>query len=160
LAAFLDRLCISRRGRVWLDVLLRSDEGHDLDQVGLLGWLLGFDKYVDREGGEASALALPVPSDYLIAALATRLRGPIQRRAALPQIEHDGCGALWLTFETGPRRFDRMVCTVPPPALGALHLAGLSEQKQRAIRGYGVSLVLKIALAFERPWWEAHPSGG
>jgi monoamine oxidase len=53
LAAFLDRLCISRRGRAWLAVLLRSDEGHDLDQVGLLGWLLGFEKYVDREGGRA-----------------------------------------------------------------------------------------------------------
>src|SRR5262249_15217590 len=101
LAAFLDRLCISRRGRAWLDVLLRSDEGHDLEQVGLLGWLLGFAQYVDREGGEASALALPVASDGLVAALAARIRGPIQRRAVLRRVEGDRRGALWLTFATG-----------------------------------------------------------
>jgi monoamine oxidase len=160
LAAFLDRLSISRRGRAWLDVVLRSDEGHDLDQVGLLGWLLGFEKYVDREGGEASALALPMPGECLVAALAAQIRGPIQRRTALRLVECDGRGALWLTFETGPQCFDRMVCTVPPTALGALRLPGLSEHKQRAICGYGASLVLKVALAFERPWWEAHPSGG
>ena len=53
-----------------------------------------------------------------------------------------------------------MVCTVPPTALGALRLPGLSAHKQRAICGTGASLVLKVALAFERPWWEAHPSGG
>jgi monoamine oxidase len=101
-----------------------------------------------------------VPGDCLVASLAALIRGPIHRRAALRRVQCDERGALWLTFEIGPRRFDRMVCTVPPTALGALCLPDLLEQKQRAIRGYGASLVLKIALEFEQPWWEAHPSGG
>src|SRR5262249_34581384 len=55
LASFMRANTQSELGRFWVNSKYRSDEGDDLDQIGLLGWLAGFQLYVNRTGGEMCA---------------------------------------------------------------------------------------------------------
>lgn len=158
LAAFVAEHARTPRGRAWVDVLLRGDEGHDLDHVGLLGWLLGVAPTLDRAGAEGGAMGFSVPSDELIRRMAARVRGEIRTQAVVSRVAATGPQGVTLEIDGALERFSRVVFAVSPPALRALAIPGLSPRKRAALAATGTSRVLKVALAYERPWWD--PFGG
>lgn len=159
LASFVEELASSPRGRAWLELRLRGDEGTDLDQVGLLGWLLGWSCYLDREGDEPSRFALSQPSDVLLERMAAGLARPVSLRTPVRALEPEGDGVV-VHAAAWRRRFDRVIVTVPPPALRRIALPPLPPRKQQALAACGSSSALKIALAYARPWWRDRPGRG
>lgn len=159
LASFVEQVASSARGRAWLELRLRGDEGTDLDQVGLLGWLLGWSCYLDRAGDEPGRLALPQASDVLLERMAADLARPVSLRTPVRALEHDGEGIV-VHAATWQRRFDRVILTLPPPQLRRIALPPLPPRKQQALAACGSSSALKIALAYARPWWRDRPGRG
>jgi monoamine oxidase len=157
LAGFFDEHARSGRGRWWLEAKYRSDEGDDLSRVGLLGWLVGYQLYVDRAGEEPCALRLPVPARELCARLAADLRTPPRLGHVLRAVERDSRGAT-LAFEAPGgscrERFDEVVLTLPPSCLSRVDFRPELPSPQRAAhRSTRMGRAVKIVWEFERAFW-------
>lgn len=140
LGEWLDEKCMSPRGRWWAEAVARSDEGEDTRLVGLQGWLNGYAHYLDREPGDMSSYRFSVPAATICAQMAARLAQPVLTGTPVKQITESG----EVVIEGQARRFDRVVCAVPPSQFRVL---GLGDPPCRMARA------IKIILEFTEPWW-------
>jgi monoamine oxidase len=153
LASFMRANTRSELGHFWVNSKYRSDEGDDLDQIGLLGWLAGFQLYANRTGGEMCAYHLPCSSQELCTWMLSSLEAVPSFGSALQGIRQARNGVT-LFFRRGAVEVDRVVLTLPPRCLERLSFdAPLEARRRRAIEACRMGRAVKIAWQFDRPWW-------
>ena len=159
LASFIRQHCQSDRGYWWMTANLRSDEGDDLSNIGLLGWLTGYIHYVDRENlnrgeSEMSAYRAPMGFSNLLESMRADLKGEVIFDAPLQRVQHSSAGVT-LNFESKIESFDALVLTLPPRCLERVVFEpALDTAKRCAIEACGMSRAIKIVWEFSRPWWK------
>jgi monoamine oxidase len=160
LASFVRSHTHSERGRWWLTAKLRSDEGDDLDQIGLLGWLSGYLHYLDREDDAMSAFRIPEGGEFFCQRLARSLRAPVELDRVLQRVIQSPTGVK-LEFTDGMVEVDRVILTLPPPALErVIFEPALSVEKRCAVEACRMSRAVKICWEFSEPWWKDQGWGG
>jgi monoamine oxidase len=160
LATFLGEVTTSERGNWWVTSKDRSDEGDDLDQVGLLGWLSGYLPYLDRDGDVMSAYRVPGGWRNLCERILSRLRATAHFGKVLQRVRQDSEGVT-LIFEDGQTRVDRVILTLPPPALERVVFEpALTCPKRCAIEACRMGRSVKICWEFEEAWWQDQGWGG
>ena len=153
LASFMRANTQTELGRFWVNSKYRGDEGDDLDQIGLLGWLAGFQLYVNRTGGEMCAYHLPCDSQELCAWMLSTLQAAPSFGSALQGVRR-GQNGVTLFFNTGAVEADRVVLTLPPRRLERLWFdAPLEARQWQAMQACRMSRAVKIVWQFDRPWW-------
>ncbi|RYG33968.1 FAD-dependent oxidoreductase, partial [bacterium] len=145
----------------WVNSKYRSDEGDDLERIGLLGWLGGFMHYLDREGDELSSHRFPGGTSALCSLMAGSLRQEVRFGQVVRRVTQDASGVT-LQFESeSTERFDRVVLTLPPRCLeDVVFEPPLGASKRCAVEACGMSRAIKIALRYERAWWTEAGWGG
>ena len=152
-AQFMRETTHSERGLFWVTAKYRSDEGEDLDRVGLLGWLAGFMLYTERQGGELAAWRLPGGSGDLCARMLSRLQAPASFGRVLQTVRQDQAGVS-LLFGDGEERVDRVVLTLPPSCLKRVEFEPpLTTEQSAAVEACRMGRIVKICWEFEFPWW-------
>lgn len=160
LGDFLREHTQSDEGLWWVTAKYRSDEGDDLDKIGLLGWLSGYMNYLDREGDVMSAYRVPGGFRGLCERMVGSLRTTPCYGAVLHKVSQDE-GGLWLHFERSKERVDHVVLTLPPPALErVIFEPALTVRKRCAVEACGMSRAVKISWEFDRAWWIDDGWGG
>lgn len=160
LGDFLREHTSSERGLWWVNAKYRSDEGDDLERIGLLGWLSGYMHYLDREGEEMSAYRFPGGASRLFDRMAGSLKAEPTYGAVLQRVRQDS-GGVTLVFDRGEARVDHVILTLPPPALERVVFEpALSVEKRCAVEACRMSRAIKIVWEFDRPWWEEAGWGG
>lgn len=150
----------TERGLWYVNAKYRSDEGEDLDRVGVLGWLVGFQNYLGREGDEASAYRFPGGAGLLCEKMLGSLRAEPQFMRQLERVRQDASGVT-LTFDNGDERVDRVVLTLPPRALEKVVFEpALSPGKRCSIEACRLSRAIKIVWQFREAWWKERSWGG
>lgn len=160
LATFLREQTTSERGLWWVTAKYRSDEGDDPEQVGLLGWLAGFLHYLDRDGDVMSAYRVPGGWRNLCERMLSKLHSEAHFGKVLQRVRQDSEGVT-LIFEDGQVRVDRVILTLPPPALERVVFEpALTGQKRCAIEASRMGRTVKISWEFEEAWWQDQGWGG
>jgi len=160
LGDFLREHTSSERGLWWVNAKYRSDEGDDLERIGLLGWLSGYMHYLDREGEEMSAYRFPGGASRLFDRMVGSLKAEPSYGAVLQRVRQDG-GGVTLVFDRGEARVDHVILTLPPPALERVVFEpALSVEKRCAVEACRMSRAIKLVWEFDRPWWEEAGWGG
>jgi monoamine oxidase len=148
------------RGLWWVNAKVRSERGEDPDQLGLLGWLAGYLRYLDREGDVATASRFPGGAGQLVAQAVGSLQTAISYNRVLTRVRQDEEGVT-LVFEDGETRVDRVILTLPPPVLERIVFEpALSVAKRCAIEACRMNRLIKISWQFDRPWWHDLAWGG
>lgn len=162
LASFLELVCGSPEGQWWMNANLRSDEGEDIQNIGLLGWLCGYRHYLDRENpnrgeSEMSAYRCGTGFTNLLTKMAAGLHQPVKLDYILERV-----GKSQLSFSNGEvASFDKVVITLPPRCLERVVFdPALPKEKRCAIEACGMSRAIKIALRFKSKWWEEEGFSG
>ncbi|HVT13255.1 MAG TPA: NAD(P)/FAD-dependent oxidoreductase [Fimbriimonadaceae bacterium] len=160
LSGFIRELATSERGHWWVTAKYRSDEGDDLDQVGLLGWLAGYLNYLDRDGDVMSAYRVPGGWRHLCERMLSRLHAEAHFGRVLQRVRQDA-GGVTLVFEDGQTHVDQVVLTLPPPALERVVFEpALTCPKRCAIEACRMGRSVKICWEFEEGWWQDQGWGG
>jgi monoamine oxidase len=158
LDSFLRQHCQSERGYWWMTANLRSDEGEDLNRIGLLGWLCGYTHYINRENlnrGESEMSAYRTPGGFqrIFDQMRDELKSEIRLGMPLLKVEK-GALSVRLTFEDATEVFDAVVLTLPPRCLEQILFdPPLSPAKRCAIEACGMSRAIKISWQFDQAWW-------
>lgn len=153
LGDFLRENTSSSRGLWWVWANFRSDEGEDPDKISLLGWLCGYMHYLDRDAGAMSAFRVPGGMSVMIDAMAKTLDARPHLGAVLRRVRQDSEGVC-LQFDSHEVEFDRVVLTLPPPALELVVFEpALTGPKRCAIEACEMGSAIKISLQFDSPWW-------
>lgn len=143
----------SERGLWWVGAQVRSDEGDDPDQIGLLGWLNGYLHYLDRDGDIMSAFRFMNGSQELIERIIGGLHAEAEYNRPLRRVRQTPQGVT-LSFEDGDEKVDRALLTLPPPCLERIVFEpALSSFKRCAIEACRMSRAIKICWQFEHAWW-------
>jgi monoamine oxidase len=160
LADFLRENTNSERGHWWVTSKLRSDEGDDLERIGLLGWLTGYMHYLERDGDVMSAYRLPGGSRVLAEKIIAKLRGAINFGSVLERVTQNGDGVL-LQFDNGISQVDKVVLTLPPGCLEhVVFEPALTVDKRCAIEAGEMGRACKIVWQFDEAWWKNLDWGG
>lgn len=160
LADFLNEHTQSERGLWYVTAKYRSDEGEDPENIGLLGWLAGYLHYLDREGDVMSAFRVPGGFGTLCKRMASTLRFEPHLSSPLLRVSQDPLGVT-LTFEKGQSRFDRVILTLPPPALEHVVFdPALPVKKRCAVEACRMGRTIKLMWEFDKAWWEGEEWGG
>lgn len=158
LDSFLRQHCQSERGYWWMTANLRSDEGEDLNRIGLLGWLCGYTHYINRENlnrGESEMSAFRTPGGFqrIFEQMQRELKAEIRFGMPLSKVEK-GAKSVKLTFESATEVFDAVILTLPPRCLEQILFdRPLSPEKRCAIEACEMSRAIKISWQFDRAWW-------
>lgn len=154
LADLVAQAATTERGAWWLTANYRSDEGDDLDQIGLTGWLSVFRQYADREGNELSAYSLEHGMGSLLDALAGPVGDRIRFGCRVRSVTQ-GVGVS-LGLASGERiNADAVIAAVPPWSLDSIAWEPAPSPAQRAAwRRCGRARAIKIAFIFDRAWWQ------
>lgn len=160
LGDFLREHTQSERGLWWVNAKVRSEKGEDPDGLGLLGWLTGYLRYLDREGDVVTSFRLPGGGSAVIEKALATVRAQPEFNRVLTRIRQDEAGVT-LIFEDGVEIVDHVVLTLPPPVLERIVFEpALSVEKRCAIEGCRMNRMLKISWQFDRPWWHDLGWGG
>ncbi len=145
----------SERGLWWVTAQYRSDEGDDPEKIGLLGWLVGYLHYLDRDPDVMSAYRFPDGSRRFCERMLQTLKAEPQFDKVLRRVREED-GKVYLYFADGStEEFDRVVLTLPPPALEQVVFdRPLATGKRCAVEACRMSPVVKLCWQFDRPWWE------
>ncbi len=150
----------SERGLWYVNSKFRSDEGDDLEQVGLLGWLCGYLHYLDRDGDVMSAYRIPGGSRHLCEKILGSLKATPNFQKVLRRVHQDAYGVK-LIFEDGEAQVDHLVLTMPPSALERVVFEpALSPKKRCSLEACEMSRAIKICWEFDHAWWHDLGWGG
>ena len=160
-AEFIRSRAHSQRGVFWLDSKYRTDEGDDLDHVGVLGWLVGFSLYADRTGDEMAALRLPGSTAELCRRMLSTVRARPVLRSALRAVRQERAGVV-LGFDDGREvTVDRAVITIPAPCVrDVVFTPALPPSQRAAIAACRFGRTVKICWEFEEAWWRTEGWSG
>jgi monoamine oxidase len=160
LAEFLREQTRSERGLWWVSAKCRSEEGDDPDRIGLLGWLTSYLQTLERDGDVIASFRIPGGARGLCETMLSGLRATPNFGSTLERVRQDATGVT-LTFEHGEARVDRVVLTLPPPALERVVFEpALSGRKRCAVEACEMSRAVKIVWQFSSAWWRDEGWGG
>ncbi|MBX3095468.1 MAG: FAD-dependent oxidoreductase [Fimbriimonadaceae bacterium] len=151
---FVQEFAISERGHWLVESQLRSDEGTDIEEVGLAGWLYAYQNYLGRDSnqGEMSAYRFPRGAGTLCEQLAEGQE--IHLKHAIRQVQHDE-NQVTVVSESGSQRFDHVVVTIPPALLQSSFFSPEPGRTlPRAWETAPRSPTVKVALTFKNCFWE------
>ncbi|MCW5937534.1 MAG: FAD-dependent oxidoreductase [Fimbriimonadaceae bacterium] len=156
LGELLDRCAETDRARWYLEAKALSDEGDDSDRIGLAGYFKFLKMYGGREGGEASAFRFPGGAQRLCEKIAATLaRPPVLEREVLAVQSGESQVELWLRGGEVTMA-DRVVLAVPPGPLARIEIEpDWPQEKADAVASIGRAPLVKVALEFSEPFWEA-----
>ncbi|MBL8047841.1 MAG: FAD-dependent oxidoreductase [Chthonomonas sp.] len=155
-ADYLHRHAKSPRGRWWVRSVARSDEGEEPERISLLGWLVNYMHYVDRDPGAMSRFRFPEGAQGFCERMLAAAGSEPQLGNPLRKVSWSDDSAL-LTFERGLIAVDAVILAMPPSALGHIEFdPALPESMEDAIDLIPMSRTLKISLAFRERWWLDH----
>lgn len=144
---------VSERGAWWLEAYHRSDEGEDVDKIGMLGWLRTYQKYLARGGTGMSAFRIPGGMGALINKMAAGLKTQPKLNKPLRKVERCA-NEVKLYFDDGETVADQAVLAIPPTTLRQIEFSpAVSIQKQDALKFSAFSRTIKVVLEFTLPWW-------
>jgi monoamine oxidase len=150
----------SSSGYWYVKARFRSDEGDDPDRVGLMGWLSGYNLYLDRESDLMSSYKFPGGVSRLIEAMASSLTSEVRLRCPVTRITSKD-EAVLVECDGNVESFDRCVVTLPPAALERIVFEpALKPEMRCAIEATPLSRTIKIALRFQSKWWLRRGWGG
>lgn len=156
LGEWLGKRCTSTRGRWLAEGTLRSDEGEDTANVGLLGWLEGYRMYLERGEGTMSAFRFPEGAQGLCERMAATLENPVSFGWRLRSVEQgEDHVALWSEGEVVVA--DRAVLTLPASVLRDIDFGPDPLPQQEAWDAVQGARTVKVALRFDRKFWEGSP---
>jgi monoamine oxidase len=159
LEGFVRQHCASDRGYWWMQANLRSDEGDDLNKIGLLGWLCSYTHYMERENlnrGETEMSAYRVLGGFsaLLDKMRSKLKGDLTLGVELTKVVQEN-GQVTLHFGEFVQRFDRVILTLPPRCLErVIFEPALNVGKRCALEACGMSRTIKIVWEFKNAWWK------
>ena len=160
LADFLNEHTQTERGLWYVTAKYRSDEGEDPDRIGLLGWLVGYMNYLERDGDVMSAYRAPMGFSRLCEKILASLRSSPTLGQPLRRVTQDPLGVS-LAFDRMNARVDRVVMTLPPPALErVIFEPALPVEKRCAIEACEMGRTVKLMWEFDKAWWESDEWGG
>ncbi len=154
LADLITATATSERGKWWLTANYRSDEGDELELIGLDGWLHFYRNYLERQGGELSAFSLKQGMGQLTDALAKSLKSKVRTTHFVDVIEQHGDHVI-----VDQEAYDRVILAVAPNAMHHMSIM-MSESKRKAFEASQLSCTIKIAFEFSHPWWKDHDWNG
>ncbi len=159
-AEFFEQNTVSETGKWWLNAKARLQIGDDLNDASLLGWLLGVKQRADRDGDESGAYRIPGGASDLCEKMASKLQGDREMGCVLKRIRQHN-NQTELVFNHGTFTFDKVVLTVPPPALERIVFEpALSVNKRCAVEACRMGRAVKIVWQFEKAWWRDYGWGG
>lgn len=159
-ADFLYQNVRTELGRFWVRLLYRSDEGEELERVGLLGWLHGFTHYVGRNGHEAGAFRLARGGADLSQAMLRGLHAEPRFGSTLRAVEQDRA-RVKLHFDGFTAEVGQAVLALPVHCLRDVAFDPPADPRRAAaVRNCGTGRGMKLALRFEEAWWLAHGGSG
>ncbi|HRJ26487.1 MAG TPA: NAD(P)/FAD-dependent oxidoreductase [Fimbriimonadaceae bacterium] len=160
ISQWFDECTTSHRARWWLEALTKSDEGDSSDRISILGWLAGYRHYLDRQGGEMSALRMPQGGQGLCQAMLQQIGLEPHFDCPLERVEHSDSGVR-LLFADRIEDFDAVILTLPPWPLRKVEFEPrLPREKVFALQRIGMSPSVKVAWRFREPFWkDLHGSG-
>lgn len=136
-----------------LRAFLVSDEGEDLDRIGLLGWHCANLMYADRSGDEMSSYRFPGGASAWCEWMASTIKGDINFNEPLERVELSS-NEVRLYCAGMSKSFDHVVLAMPPTALQrVIFEPGLGEAKEEAIAEYRMGRTIKIAMKFTDQFW-------
>ncbi len=151
---FLREHCTSERGLWGVRAKQRSDEGDDPEHVGLLGWLCGYLRCIDREPAAMSAYRFQHGAAAFCEAMRARIRGDLHLGHTLRHVVQGHTGVR-LEFDEGSYDVERAILTLPPPAMERVVFdPPLDVPKRCAVEACGMGRQVKIAWQFDRAWWQ------
>lgn len=157
LAQWLDKCASTPRARWVLEAILRSDEGMDTRAISLLGWLKGYQLYLDREEGAMSAGRFARGTTDFCQRMLEASGVEPRFGSWVLGIRKSGAGAELLV--SGAAReataYDRVVLALPPLATSRIAIDPKLEpiQRTRARFALGSGLAMKISWEFDRKFW-------
>lgn len=150
----------SERGKWWVSAKLQSDEGDDLDRIGLLGWLVGFQHYLDRDMDVMSAHRFPFGSEQVIHKMIETLKSEPKYGFSLKRVKVDK-NKVHLESDAETLIYDRVVLTLSPPCLERIIFdPPLESDKRCALEGCQMSRAIKVVWEFDDFWWRDAGWGG
>lgn len=150
-----DEVCETDRARWCLEAILRSDEGEDTSRIGLKFWQAAQALYADREPGDMSRFRIPGGGQGLAERLAAGLQRPpiFGRPLRSIEVQSDSVG-LWFDGEFCIA--DRVVLTLPPPALLRLDLPDdLADDRRESWARLPMARVIKAAIEVNEEVWQS-----
>lgn len=144
-ADFINEHSKTERGNWWCNTFFRSDEGDDLENISLLGWLCGYAHYLDREDDDFSALRAKDGMGAAFQKIALSLRSEPRLHHAVNQVRQNDSEVI-LSFENSEQKFDKVILTLPPPVLAQLGF--------KKAMNYRMSRITKIVWEFDKPFWD------
>lgn len=142
-----------RRAREILTAVIRSEEGEELERIGTLGWLTGYEFYRSRGEGGASPLKFPDGATAFCEWMASRIKGKLHLSTVVEKISllEDG---LWIEAGDRSERVDRVVITAPPCVAARIAFEpGLPEAKLEALEAFPLGRTIKVSMHFRSRWW-------
>ncbi|MCE9560044.1 MAG: FAD-dependent oxidoreductase [Armatimonadetes bacterium] len=153
LGAFIQRIAKSERGRWYLDAVYRSDEGEEPSRIGLLGWLCGYMKYLERDPLAMSRYRFPEGAQGFCERILAETGLEPHLGNPLKKVSWSDDSVL-LTFEKGTIAADHVILAIPPVALRKIEFQPeLPEHIDSAIQDAPMSRTIKISLFFRTKWW-------
>ena len=152
LGHFLDINASDQSGRWWLEAVQRSDEGEDTAKVGLLGWFVGYRHYLAREAGDMSLYRIPGGGGRLCEKMASKLRD-LRLRQPLRKVSQSS-DLVTLGFDKATEEFEKVVVTLPPPALRDIDWEGIPTDKRAAWDLIGSARAIKVVMRFRCRFWD------
>jgi monoamine oxidase len=154
LGQFIDQHSTTERGRWYLRARALSDEGDDPERIGLLGWLAGYQNYLQRQGGEMSAFRIEGGADALVYKMAAQRQIRVRLLKVLKRVRQVGESVTLEFADEASEYFDHVVLTLPPRALEEVIFdPPLTPEKRCAIEACRMSPIIKVCFAFKRRWW-------
>lgn len=150
---FLREHALSDRGYWWATANIRSDEGDDLRNIGLLGWLCCHIHYLNREVDAVSAYRIPGGMARLTDSMATTLRAKPHLGANLERVRQES-NQVCLQFDSFEITADRAILAIPPrPLERVVFDPSMPVAKRCAIEACGMGHAIKIVWQFDRAFW-------
>lgn len=154
LGEWLDLVCETKEGREWQEMTLRSDEGEDTANVGLLGWLWAYRQYLERSAGDMSSFRVPGGAGQMCETMAEELGESVLLGKPLHSVEvKEDYVEAW--FEGEMAFGDRLVVALPVGCLpGVEWPLDFPSEAVEAWEAVSMARAIKVVLRFKSKWWE------
>ncbi len=155
LGDWLDGICETEDGRELVEMIQRSDEGEDTHQVGLLGWLVSYKNYLNREEGDMSSFRIPHGAGTLCDQIGRLIEGQVLMGKPLRSIDviDDGIQC-W--FDGEMAFADHVVIAVPGSKLSEIEWPlDLPFEYFDAWQSLKMARAIKVVIEYESAWWES-----
>lgn len=145
---------MSERGNWWLETKLRYECREDPARLSVFGYMLQL-RREKKNAPSSTAFRVPGGASQLVSRLAASLTKPPLTNRVLMKAEWKQ-HQVFLAFADGAAEaFDQALLAMPPKALLKIEFTpALNPKKRAAWEATTYGRAAKIALIFDRPWWQ------